>query len=220
MKKILVLSAIISLGVTAMAQERDWANHNYYAAKNAALEKVPTVVFMGNSITDGWDDSHPEFFTDNNFACRGISGQVTGQMLCRMHADVVDLHPKKLVILGGVNDLAGNMGPTQEKYIIENVASMVEVAKQNGIKPYICSVLPCDTIPWNKNIIGIAGQVQSLNKALEKCAKDHKVPFVDYYSVMTTETGGLKPELTYDGVHPTRQGYDVMEPIILKALKK
>ena len=116
MKKILfTLFAVLPL--LAAAQPRDWANYGRYAEANALLEKAPDVVFMGNSITDGWDDAHPEFFTDNNFACRGIGGQVSSQMLCRFRADVINLRPKAVVILAGTNDLALNNGPDRKSVV-------------------------------------------------------------------------------------------------------
>ena len=127
-KLILSLAALAAVSTIASAQAADWANHPRYAAANAALTEAPEVVFMGNSITDGWDDNHLEFFTDNNFACRGISGQVTGQMLCRFYSDVVDLKPKAVVILAGVNDIAGNQGPMDDRHIADNIFSMVLVS--------------------------------------------------------------------------------------------
>ena len=107
MKKLILLIAL-ALPALLTAQQRDWANYGRYAEANAQLTTPPAVVFMGNSITDGWDNAHPEFFTANNFACRGIGGQVTGQMLCRFRADVINLHPQAVVILAGTNDLAQN----------------------------------------------------------------------------------------------------------------
>ena len=103
MKKLILLIAL-ALPALLTAQQRDWANYGRYAEANAQLTTPPAVVFMGNSITDGWDNAHPEFFTANNFACRGIGGQVTGQMLCRFRADVINLHPQAVVILAGTND--------------------------------------------------------------------------------------------------------------------
>ena len=121
MKKLILLIAL-ALPALLTAQQRDWANYGRYAEANAQLTTPPAVVFMGNSITDGWDNAHPEFFTANNFACRGIGGQVTGQMLCRFRADVINLHPQAVVILAGTNDLAQNNGPIATQHIVENIA--------------------------------------------------------------------------------------------------
>ena len=105
----------------AAAQTQDWANFGRFEQANDEVRN-PKVVLMGNSITDGWDNAHPEFFTANNFACRGIGGQVTGQMLCRFRADVINLHPQAVVILAGTNDLAQNNGPIATQHIVENIA--------------------------------------------------------------------------------------------------
>ena len=121
MKKLILLIAL-ALPALLTAQQRDWANYGRYAEANAQLTTPPAVVFMGNSITDGWDNAHPEFFTANNFACRGIGGQVTSQMLCRFRADVINLHPQAVVILAGTNDLAQNNGPIATQHIVENIA--------------------------------------------------------------------------------------------------
>lgn len=220
MKKLILAFAAAALSVSAFAEVPDWANHPRYAADNAALTQAPEVVFMGNSITDGWDDHHPEFFTDNNFACRGISGQVSGQMLCRFYSDVVDLKPKAVVILAGVNDVAGNQGPMDPKHIVENVFSMCEIARQHGIRPLIASNLPTDTIPWNPAVVNAATYVVNLNTMLKDYADANGITYVDYYSVLTTPEGALNPAYTNDRLHPTRAGYDLMEPVVLAALKE
>lgn len=214
---------ILTLAVTAVASfsinAQDWANYHRYAPDNAALKQAPEVVFMGNSITDGWDNHHPEFFTDNNFACRGISGQVSSQMLCRFYADVINLKPKAVVILAGTNDIARNQGQIDEVHIVENIKAMADLARQAGIRPLIASCLPCDTIPWNANIVNTATQVVSLNEALKDYAEANGITYVDYYTALTTPEGALDPKYCNDHVHPTRAGYDIMEPIVLEALK-
>lgn len=217
MKKIL-LAAVAVLSAVAVQAQNDWANHGRYADANATLTVAPEVVFMGNSITDGWDDHHNEFFTDNNFACRGISGQVTGQMLCRFYSDVINLKPKAVVILAGTNDIAGNQGHMDIPHIAENIFSMAELAKMAGIRPLIASVLPCDTIPWNANVVGTAAKVAALNDMLREYAEANGITYVDYYTPLATPEGALDPKYCNDHVHPTRAGYDIMEPIVLAAL--
>lgn len=218
-KLILTLSTVAAVSTMAFSQAADWANHPRYAADNAALTQNPEVVFMGNSITDGWDDHHKEFFTDNNFACRGISGQVTGQMLCRFYSDVVNLHPKAVVIHAGVNDIAGNQGPMDLEHIAQNVFSMVDIARQHGIRPILTTCLPADTIPWNHAIVNTAANVRKLNDMYKAYAEANGITYVDYYSAMATPEGALDSRYTYDGIHPNRAGYEVMEPIILEAIK-
>ena len=209
MKKIL-FTLFAALPLLAAAQPRDWANYGRYAEANALLEKAPDVVFMGNSITDGWDDAHPEFFTDNNFACRGIGGQVSSQMLCRFRADVINLRPKAVVILAGTNDLALNNGPIDTEHIVENIVSMAELALAAGIRPILCSVRP--------EVTEVARKIRELNERLHEYAVERGIEWVDYHPALAAEDGSLRPEYTYDGVHPTRAGYDVMEKVIMPVL--
>lgn len=217
MKRILaVLLAAVPL--LAAAQPRDWANYGRYAEANAQLVKAPDVVFMGNSITDGWDNAHPEFFSENNFACRGIGGQVSSQMLCRFRADVINLRPKAVVILAGTNDLALNNGPIDTEHIVENIVSMAELALAAGIRPILCSVLPAGAYPWRPEVTEVARKIRELNERLHEYAVERGIEWVDYHTAMQAEDGSLRPEYTNDGVHPTRAGYDIMEQIILPAL--
>lgn len=217
MKKIL-FTLFAALPLLAAAQPQDWANYGRYAEANALLEKAPDVVFMGNSITDGWDDAHPEFFTDNNFACRGIGGQVSSQMLCRFRADVINLRPKAVVILAGTNDLALNNGPIDTEHIVENIVSMAELALAAGIRPILCSVLPAGAYPWRPEVTDVPGKIRDLNDRVRKYAEERGIGWVDYHPALAAEDGSLRPEYTYDGVHPTRAGYDVMEKVIMPVL--
>lgn len=217
MKKLILLLALV-LPAALSAQQRDWANYGHYATANAQLMAPPAVVFMGNSITAGWYKTHPEFFTANNFACRGISGQVSSQMLCRFRADVINLHPQAVVILAGTNDIAQNNGPIEIEHITENVISMAELAMAAGIRPIICSVLPAGKFPWRAEIEDAAGKIRTLNAQLKQYARDRGLIWIDYHSAMQAEDGSLRSEYTKDGVHPTAEGYAVMERVILPAL--
>ena len=219
MKRILaVLLAAVPL--LAAAQPRDWANYGRYAEANAQLVKAPDVVFMGNSITDNWDNAHPEFFSDNNFACRGISGQVTSQMLCRFRADVINLRPKAVVILAGTNDLALNNGPIEIPHIAENIISMAELALAEGIRPILCTVLPVGQYPWRPEVTDVPGKIGTLNGMLHEYAEKRGITWVDYHSAMDAGDGSMRKELSNDGVHPTRKGYDLMEKVLAPALKR
>ena len=217
MKKTAFLLAL-ALPLLAAGQQRDWANYGRYAEANAALTTVPAVVFMGNSITDGWDNAHPEFFTDNNFACRGIGGQVSSQMLCRFRADVIDLRPKAVVILAGTNDIAGNNGPIESEHIAENIVSMAELALAAGIRPIICSVLPAAKYPWRPEVGSVPEKIRALNDRLRQYAAERGLTWVDYYSAMDAGDGSMRSEYNRDGVHPTPEGYAVMEAVIRPAL--
>lgn len=218
MKKI-IFALLAAAPLLAAAQPKDWANYGRYAGANAQLTQAPDVVFMGNSITDGWDDAHPEFFSENNFACRGISGQVTSQMLCRFRADVINLRPKAVVILAGTNDLALNNGPIEMEHIVENIVSMAELALAARIQPIICSVLPAGKYGWRPEVEQVPEKIRELNARLHKYALERGIAWVDYHPALAAEDGSMRPEYTRDGVHPTRAGYDVMEQVIAPALE-
>jgi len=221
MKHTLLAAALLLTGAAtagAAGPTPDWAGHERYAAANAALTRAPEVVFMGNSITDGWDDTHPAFFSANNFACRGISGQVSAQMLCRFKADVIDLKPRAVVILGGVNDICGNNGPVDMRHILDNIASMVTLARAAGITPLVGSPLPTDYAFWRPELKGLGKSVRNYYDALRQLCREIDVTFVDFYPAMADAAGGILPDLSDDRLHPNAAGYDVMEPIVLKAL--
>ncbi len=133
---------------------QDWAQLDYYYEQNDSLAQVPNnghrIIFYGNSITEGWKQWHPEFFHNANYINRGIGGQTTPQMLIRFRQDVVDLKPKAVIILAGINDIAGNTGHSTLKMIMANIESMCEIASANNIKVYLCSVLPAFDFPWRR----------------------------------------------------------------------
>ncbi|WP_268122963.1 SGNH/GDSL hydrolase family protein [Roseivirga pacifica] len=177
------------------------------------------VVFMGNSITQGWYDMMPEFFHENNFVGRGIGGQTTPQMLVRFRPDVIDLKPKAVVILAGTNDIAGNTGPMTLEETFGYIVSMAELADQNNIKVVISSVLPAYDYPWKPGLTP-APKIVKLNNMLKDYCKKQGFAYLDYFSAMVDDRDGLKDELTYDGVHPNKAGYEVMAPLALATIKK
>ena len=201
----------------------DWAHLKKYEQSNSELKKINDpnrVVFMGNSITEGWSFLDKDFFINNPFVNRGIGGQTTPQMLIRFKPDVVNLNPKAVVILAGINDIAENTGPVTIENIAENIISMAEIAKANEIKVFICSTLPAIDFPWSPGMEP-GPKVIKLNSILKNYCDSNNIPYVDYFSAMSDEKGGLKvPEYTTadDLVHPNLAGYKVMEKIILKAL--
>ena len=154
MKKIVLLSLSVFAAFSLSAQQpRDWAQYGRYERQNAALAGEPVeVVFMGNSITDNWIGADPDFFARNGFVDRGISGQTTAEMLARFRRDVIDLNPKAVVILAGINDIAQNNGAIKLENVFGNIVSMCELAKFNGIRVVLCSVLPCDRFSWRPEI--------------------------------------------------------------------
>jgi len=202
----------------------DWAHLKKYEQNNSELKKInepDRVVFMGNSITEGWSFLDKDFFINNPFVNRGIGGQTTPQMLIRFKPDVVNLNPKAVVILAGINDIAENTGPVTIENIAENIISMAEIAKANEIKVFICSTLPAIDFPWSPGM-DPGPKVIKLNSILKNYCDSNNITYVDYFSAMSDEKGGLKvPEYTTadDLVHPNLAGYKVMEKIILKALE-
>lgn len=219
-KHLVGLCLNVLMSITVFAATDDWAQHNRYATANQSLEDSVQVVFIGNSITDHWDDIHPEFFSANHYANRGISGQVSSQMLVRFQSDVIRLHPRVVVILAGTNDIALNNGYIAIEHIAENVQSMCELAQFHHIQPIICSVLPVYQYPWRKEVIAPADTIRRLNTILRAYAEANHIPYVDYYAALVDERGGLPEIYSNDGVHPISAGYDIMERLITAEISK
>ena len=217
-----LLFFILFLIMSTEAIAQDWANLQRYQKENAQLD-VPKlnenrIVFMGNSITEGWDQHVPNFFKNQSYINRGISGQTTPQMLIRFKQDVIDLRPKVVVILAGTNDIAENTGPSTLKMILDNISSMAEIAKTNNIKVIISSIIPAYDYPWKPGLKPNE-KIPALNKLLKKYALKNDHYYLDYFSAMTNEKNGLIKKYTYDGVHPNKEGYLVMEPLVKAAIK-
>lgn len=220
LKKWLMLSICVVASSSLFGQKAvDWANFGRYAKQNKAVKTPPKVVFMGNSITEGWWNTDSLFFKNNEFVARGISGQVTSQMLVRFRKDVIDLQPKAVVILAGTNDIAENNGYISLENTKGNIVSMIELAKLHNIDVILCSVLPAYDFSWHKGLEP-AGKIIELNKMLKAYADRNQVTYVDYHSKMADERNGLPAKYSNDGVHPTLEGYKVMEGIILPVLKR
>ena len=194
----------------------DWANFERYRAANAALPAPAPgevrVVFMGNSITDGWAHLFPTEFPGKPYIGRGIGGQTTPQMLVRFRADVVALHPRVVVILAGTNDIAGNTGPSTLEMIEDNLASMSEIAMANGIRVVLSSILPVFDYPWRPGLTP-APKIMAVNAWMKAYAARVGATYLDYHTAMADERQGLPKSLSNDGVHPTEAGYKVMAPL-------
>jgi lysophospholipase L1-like esterase len=198
---------------------QDWANIGQFSNENEVLrasQKPIEAVFMGNSITQGWVDMHPEFFALHGFVNRGIGGQTTPQMLLRFRSDVIELAPKRVVLLAGINDIAENTGPIALEDVFGNLKSMAELAVANGIVPVLCSVLPANEFPWRPEIVPTEKVIQ-LNQWIQNYCQELGFTYVDYYNPMVNDSYGLRSDLGYDTVHPNSNGYDVMEAILLRA---
>jgi lysophospholipase L1-like esterase len=204
----------------AYAATHDFGKLCQYRAQNARLMKAghsPRIVFMGDSITEFWGQQDPAFFTAGKLD-RGISGQTTSQMLLRFRQDVIDLHPQAVHIMAGTNDVAGNTGPVTLEQIEGNIASMAELASAHGIRVILGSVPPVAHFPWRPQLQP-ADTIRALNAWIKDYAAQHGFTYVDYHGALSTPEGGMKPGMADDGVHPTKKGYSVMEPLANAAMQ-
>ncbi len=199
----------------------DWANLGRYSKANAEVQAPASnenrVVFMGNSITEGWVNHHGEFFETNPYIGRGISGQTTAQMLLRFRPDVINLKPKVVVIHAGTNDIAANHGPQTLEQTMGNIVSMAQLAKASDIKVVLASVLPASSFGWRPAIYP-GDKIIELNKMIKAYADENNLVYLDYYSAMVNMNKGLKKEYGRDSVHPNVEGYKVMESLVEKAI--
>jgi lysophospholipase L1-like esterase len=230
-------------------QLQDWNQLGRYYAANQELKRQPAdpkrVVFMGDSITDGW--RLDQYFPGKPYVNRGISGQVTSQMLVRMYPDVIDLKPAAMVVLAGTNDIARNNGPATAEMIQENVMAMTELAQRHGIKVLLCSILPVSDYPYLAQQSGRAAQppqpaagrggrgpvmrqrmtvgrppeeILKMNAWMKQYAAQVGATYVDYFSALVDEKGWMKDGLANDGLHPNAEGYRIMAPLISAALDR
>lgn len=220
-----LLVAVCMMWAAAPGRAQDWGGLQRFAAANAelapAVEGQQRVVLMGDSITEIWPDRHPVFFENPDYVGRGISGQVSAQMLVRFRQDVIDLHPAVVVINAGTNDVAENQGPFNEDFTLGNIISMTELAQANGIAVVLTSVLPAAGFRWRPAITDAADKIASLNARIRAYAEAKGIPYVDYYSAMVVDdpSRALNPAFTNDGVHPVAAGYEVMEPLLVQAIE-
>ena len=199
----------------------DFGDLKHFKAADAALGPAAAgearVVFMGDSITEGWNLE--KSFPGKPYVNRGISGETTPQMLVRFRQDVIDLQPKVVVILGGTNDIAGNTGPMTLEETEGNLESMAELARANGIRVVLCSVLPTVDYWWSPGKEP-APKIATLNAWMRGYAAAKGIVYVDYYRAMKDDRGGLPAALSRDGVHPLPAGYAVMAPLAEAGIEK
>lgn len=182
----------------------------------------PKAIFMGNSITEIWEQR--SFFRDNGYVGKGIGGQVTAQMLQRFEKDVIKLDPYCVIIMGGTNDLAHNeqYAPTPQA-IINNIASMAEMAKSHKIKVLLCTVTPAIFYPWNEAVGNPSSDIIYLNMLIKNFAHQNGMTYVDYHSLLKDKDNGLKIEYMADGVDPvhlSQKAYEIIEPVIKNAIER
>jgi lysophospholipase L1-like esterase/mannose-6-phosphate isomerase-like protein (cupin superfamily) len=207
----------------------DWPALSRYRADNEKVippaKNETRVVFMGDSITDSWDNpTNGGFFPGKSYINRGISGQTTSQMLIRFRRDVIALKPKVVVILAGTNDIAGNTGPTTLEAIEDNLTAMAELARANNIRLVFASLLPISDYevrngePLIQSKRRPPEKILALNSWMKTYAAAHRLTYLDYYSAMVDDKGFLKNELSNDGLHPNPAGYAVMNPLVEAAI--
>ncbi len=220
MKKILIAALLSVFAVSAYAQRPNLQGVVRLERYSKQNQSVPagTVVFAGNSITDGWPSASPDFFKDNNFVGRGIGGQTSLGLLLRFRQDVIDLKPEAVVINIGTNDIAENNGPYNHQLTLSSIKSMAELADYNGIKVILSSVLPVKEYGWNKAVTNVPEKIRALNADMKAFAEEKGFAYIDYYTPMSEPDGALKAAYTRDGVHPVKAGYTVMEQEALKVV--
>ena len=222
-------TAVQRVGADAV-RLRDWPQLARYRELNRTLVAPAAgesrVVFMGDSITDNWQQPRfGDFFARKSYVDRGISGQTTPQMLIRFRPDVIALQPKVVVILAGTNDIAGNTGPMSNEEIESNIESMAELAKTNGIKVVLSSIMPTSAYHTSPNGISQTVQrpmdrIKAINVWMKGYADKNGYVYLDYFSAMVDSTGVMKAELTADDLHPTADGYKIMAPLADAAIQK
>ena len=203
-------------------QLQDWNQLGRYYADNQKLKALPPepgrVVFMGDSITDGWRLA--QYFPGKPYVNRGISGQTTPQMLVRMMPDVIALKPAALLIYAGTNDIAGNTGPSTLTMIEDNLQAMTELAQAHGIKVILCSVTPVSDYARKQTVQRPPADILKLNEWVKDYAAKVNAVYADYFAALVDETGMLKNGFSGDGLHPNDKGYALMVPVAEAAIAK
>lgn len=228
MKKVkyLFIMFLVALNIqTASAQSHEFAWWYRFEGANKEIgmpaKGEKRVVFFGNSITEYWPYKHGYWFKENNILGRGIGGQTTYQFLLRFYDDCINLKPSIVVINGAINDIAENTGPYNEQHTFDNICSMVEMARQNGITVILTSILPAHAFNWHPGIEDPMGKVRRLNELIQAYAKKNGITYVDYFSAMVSDNNlRMREDLADDGVHPNEKGYEIMEAMILPVVNK
>jgi lysophospholipase L1-like esterase len=202
---------------------QDWNQLGRYHQDNLRLEAAPPVagrvVFLGDSITDGWDLA--KYFPGKPYVNRGISGQTTTQMLVRMYADVIHLHPAAFVLLAGTNDIAGNTGPETLEMLQDNFRAMCELAESHHIKIVLCLLTPVSDYGKGKQTDRRPpADIVSINNWLEGYARDVHAELADYYAALVDDQGMLRQGYSEDGLHPNARGYELLAPIAAAAIER
>jgi lysophospholipase L1-like esterase len=200
------------------AKLADWPQLEHYREANAALAPLPAgeqrVIIYGASVAEYWGTRGGPFFPGKPYLNRGIGGQNSGQMLVRFRQDVIALHPAAVVFLESTNDISQNMTPEASE---DNYQSIAELAKANGIRMILTSITPSSHFPWNPEMHP-AETIRARNVWLKDYAASHSLVYVDFFPVLANAEGGMKADLTVDGVHPNKEGYSMMAPLVQAAI--
>ena len=221
MKKTALFIILAAMSISSYSQ--DWFRFNDYKADNERIianEAYPDVVFMGNSITENWAFFHPDFFTSHNYLGRGIGGQTSAHMLVRFKTDVIDLHPKAVVIMAGTNDVAHNDFWVAPEQVVNNVISMCELARVHDIIPIISSITPCTRFVWRTEIEDAGQTIVEINQNLRAYAEANGIIYVDYHSALADKNQGFPTSLSEDGCHPNPDTYFTMEELVMEAIRE
>jgi lysophospholipase L1-like esterase len=209
-----------NINVTEVLMHLDWPRMDYFVDQNKSVDLGKNdgrVVFMGNSITQGWAQYMPEMFDNQTYINRGIGGQTAPQMLLRFRQDVIDLQPELVVVLAGTNDIAGNTPLKDLETVAGHLFSMAELARAHDIKVILCSVVPAAEYPWRKGKSPDT-KIPQLNKMIQDYCDVNHAHYLDYFSAMTDGKNGLIESYGYDGVHPDEDGYKVMAELVENAI--
>ena len=224
-RQLIIIAVLQAMPLCSTAQNETANLTNRYRKENTQLglpkKNEKRVVFLGNSITEGWARKRPEFFNEHGYIGRGISGQTTYHFLLRIREDVINLHPKVLVLNYGTNDIAENSGKYDEELTFGNIQTLIELARVHKIKVILASCLPAKGFGWRKNITDAMDKIRHLNARVKAFAEANKIPYVDYFSSMLSEDGKeLNSDYCTDGVHPNEKGYAVMEKLVVPVIEK
>lgn len=220
MKKTAFITLFLTMTVFCFSQE-DWFGFNRFKIDNERVVQngeFPEVVFMGNSITEYWVLYHPDFFRKHNYCGRGIGGQTSAQMLLRFTSDVINLHPKAVVVMAGTNDVAHNPYWVEPDKVVDNIVAMCVLARANGIVPIICSIPPCAGFVWNPKIENSAQTIVDINRCLKAYANTHSIVYVDYHAALADGQNAFLKKFSDDGCHPNADTYFIMEELVQKAI--
>lgn len=222
MRKTIIVAILAMLPIFAGAQTtKDWASFKTFREANEKVTKAPVAVLFGDSITEVWAQKDPSFFDAHDFIGRGISGQTTSQMLVRFRRDVIDLHPRIVVIMGGTNDIALNNGVISLDDVLGNIISMVQLARANKIVPVLCSVTPCAKYSWRPEVTTAAQDIVKLNGMIKAYAYAQGIMYIDYHSALKDGKDAMREGLSKDGCHPVLETYQsIMEPVLMNELEK